>query len=634
MSRAELKVKPSFSYLDVDQIESESEPEVELDTPEESDAQKTSAPLTKSAKKRAQEKARIAARKAARAGARTPDTPPQTEPSPVADLAPTSAPVQASEQTVTAPVHKPDPVAIKEEAPKVPEPSKPPPKVLPPVVTSVRPPSQPPFSPNLPADIPKPASPGLSRKRKADNPGPEPLPKESKVELEIRKDEQGVHEVRPHVVQGPGNGTDHEKGKRMQSAITRTIWTLIMIGGFFGLMAMGPAYLILLVMLCQTIVYREVTALFALTGRKKLSSQNDMDDEAARDPWSKTINWYFFAVTNYFLYGESIIYYFKHVIFAEASFLPFATNHRFISFMLYTMGLVGFVGSLKREYLKQQFGLFCWVHMTLLIVVVSSHFIVNNILEGLIWFWLPASLVICNDVFAYIWGEYTEHLLPRQYEAHICEGMTFGKTPLIKLSPKKTVEGFVGAFFSTLLFGYLWATIFMRYNYFICPVRDIGTASWSNVTCKPNPVFLWKEYNVWPPLGAIFAPLGHPLRTIPYTPFQIHALFMATFASLVAPFGGFFASGFKRAFNIKDFGHSIPGHGGMTDRMDCQFLMGMFSYVYLSSVVRVHQVTVGGVLQSVVSGLSVEDQITLVRDLLHYLERQGISTQQIVAVPS
>jgi phosphatidate cytidylyltransferase len=47
---------------------------------------------------------------------------------------------------------------------------------------------------------------------------------------------------------------------------------------------------------------------------------------------------------------------------------------------------------------------------------------------------------------------------------------------------------------------------------------------------------------------------------------------MACFASLVAPFGGFFASGFKRAFNIKDFGDSIPGHGGMTDRMDCQYV--------------------------------------------------------------
>ncbi|CAE6419457.1 unnamed protein product [Rhizoctonia solani] len=605
MSRTELKTRPSFNFLDVDQIESESEPEIDPDTPEESDAQKASAPLTKSAKKRAQEKARIAARKAARAGARTPDTPPQTEESPVESVStPAPAPVQAPVQPPVAPARKPDPVVVKEEAPKAPQVTKPPPKAPAPVVTSARPLSQPPFSPNLPADIPKPASPGLARKRKADNPGPEPLPKESKVELEVRKDEQGVHEVRPHIVQGPGNGADHERGKRMQSAITRTVWTLIMIGGFFGLMAMGPAYLILLVMLCQTIVYREVTALFELTGRKKLTSQNDMDSEAARDPWSKTINWYFFAVTNYFLYGESIIYYFKHVIFAEASFLPFATNHRFISFMLYTMGLVGFVGSLKREYLKQQFGLFCWVHMTLLIVVVSSHFIVNNILEGLIWFWLPASLVICNDVFAYIWG------------------MTFGKTPLIKLSPKKTVEGF-------------WATIFMRYNYFICPVRDIGTASWSNVTCKPNPVFLWKEYSVWPPLGAIFAPiLGHSLRTIPYTPFQIHALFMATFASLVAPFGGFFASGFKRAFDIKDFGHSIPGHGGMTDRMDCQFLMGMFSYVYLSSVVRIHQVTVGGVLQTVVSGLSIEDQITLVRDLLHYLEGQGISTRQIVAPSS
>jgi phosphatidate cytidylyltransferase len=62
--------------------------------------------------------------------------------------------------------------------------------------------------------------------------------------------------------------------------------------------------------------------------------------------------------------------------------------------------------------------------------------------------------------------------------------------------------------------------------------------------------------------------------------------------------------------------------------------MGMFSYVYLSSVVRVHQVTVGGALQTIVSGLSLEDQIALVRDLLHYLEGQGISTRQIVAPPA
>jgi phosphatidate cytidylyltransferase len=63
----------------------------------------------------------------------------------------------------------------------------------------------------------------------------------------------------------------------------------------------------------------------------------------------------------------------------------------------------------------------------------------------------------------------------------------------------------------------------------------------------------------------------------------------------------------------------------MTDRMDCQFLMGIFTYVYYSSLVRVHQVTVPGVLQTIVSGLTVDQQLQLIRDLTHYLERQGIS---------
>jgi hypothetical protein len=49
---------------------------------------------------------------------------------------------------------------------------------------------------------------------------------------------------------------------------------------------------------------------------------------------------YFFVVTNYFLYGESIIYYFKHIVFVDAYFIPFAKNHRFISFMLYIVGML------------------------------------------------------------------------------------------------------------------------------------------------------------------------------------------------------------------------------------------------------------------------------------------------------
>lgn len=34
-------------------------------------------------------------------------------------------------------------------------------------------------------------------------------------------------------------------------------------------------------------------------------------------------------------------------------------------------------------------------------------------------------------------------------------------------------------------------------------------------------------------------------------PFQIHSIALSSFASIVGPFGGFFASGFKRAFKIK-----------------------------------------------------------------------------------
>lgn len=79
--------------------------------------------------------------------------------------------------------------------------------------------------------------------------------------------------------------------------------------------------MILLVMLCQTLVYREVTALFSLKSTKPESY--DAEAMGGKDPWSKTLNWYFFAVTNYFLYGESIIYYFKVCCSAFSSSLCF-----------------------------------------------------------------------------------------------------------------------------------------------------------------------------------------------------------------------------------------------------------------------------------------------------------------------
>jgi len=41
----------------------------------------------------------------------------------------------------------------------------------------------------------------------------------------------------------------------------------------------------------------------------------------------------------FFLYGESLIYYFKHIVFVDEYFLYFAIHHRFISAVLYLIGI-------------------------------------------------------------------------------------------------------------------------------------------------------------------------------------------------------------------------------------------------------------------------------------------------------
>lgn len=105
---------------------------------------------------------------------------------------------------------------------------------------------------------------------------------------------------------------------------------------------------------------------------------------------------------------------------------------------------------------------------------------------------------------------------------------------------------------------------------------------------------------------------------------QFHILVFASFASLIAPFGGFFASGLKRTFKVKDFGESIPGHGGITDRMDCQFIMGFFAFMYYQSFIAVYKASVGGVIETAIQGLSAEEQVEVVRGLAKYLVNQGI----------
>lgn len=241
--------------------------------------------------------------------------------------------------------------------------------------------------------------------------------------------------------------------------------------------------------------------------------------------------------------------------------------------------------------------------MALYFIVVQAHFIMNNIFEGMIWFFMPVSLVITNDIFAYVCG------------------ISFGRTQLIKISPKKTVEGFVGAWLCTILFGIGITHVLMQYKYFTCPVNDLGSNLLTGLECTPNRVFRPYPYQL--------PELTHVNRTFYIAPMQFHTLVFSTFASLIAPFGGFFASGLKRTFKIKDFGESIPGHGGITDRMDCQFIMGLFSYMYYHSFIATHQATVGAVIETAINGLTVDQQVDLVKGMGKYLYNQGVVSETV-----
>ncbi|OEL31713.1 Phosphatidate cytidylyltransferase 1 [Dichanthelium oligosanthes] len=218
--------------------------------------------------------------------------------------------------------------------------------------------------------------------------------------------------------------------------------------------------------------------------------------------------------------------------------------------------------------------------------MLNWHFFFTGMLYT---FLLPASLIVINDIFAYLFGFF------------------LGRTPLIKLSPKKTWEGFIGASVTTIISAFLLANVMGHYQWLTCPRKDLSTG-W--LYCDPGPMFKPEHYS----LGE-WAPHWFPWKEFAIMPVQWHALALGLFASIIAPFGGFFASGFKRAFKIKDFGDSIPGHGGITDRMDCQMVMAVFAYIYHQSFIAPQNFSVEIILDQIIRNLAYEEQKYLYEQL-------------------
>ncbi|KAK2992236.1 hypothetical protein RJ640_005723 [Escallonia rubra] len=378
---------------------------------------------------------------------------------------------------------------------------------------------------------------------------------------------------------GKANGghllvNDQNKYRSMWIRAHSSIW---MIGGFVLVIYLGHLYIWAMIVVIQIFMARELFSLL-----RKAHEDRQL-------PGFRLLNWHFFFTAVLFVYGRILSQRLVNTVTSDKFLYQlvgrFIKYHMVTCYFLYIAGFMWFILTLKKKMYKYQFGQYAWTHMILIVVFTQSSFTVANIFEGIFWFLLPASLIVINDIAAYIFGFF------------------FGKTPLIKLSPKKTWEGFIGASVATIISAFVLANIMGRFQWLTCPRKDLSTG-WLH--CDPGPLFK-PEYFTLPGWIAQW----FPWKEIEILPVQWHALCLGLFASIIAPFGGFFASGFKRAFKIKDFGDSIPGHGGITDRMDCQMVMAVFAYIYHQSFVTPQSVSVEMIVDQILMNLTFEEQQAL-----------------------
>jgi phosphatidate cytidylyltransferase len=142
------------------------------------------------------------------------------------------------------------------------------------------------------------------------------------------------------------------------------------------------------------------------------------------------------------------------------------------------------------------------------------------------WFVFPVALVICNDTSAYFCGFAT--------------GKKIFKAQFLALSPNKTWEGFIGAFFCTCAFGFYFSKYLATFPFMACTFSQLSTLGAEQ--CRVEDVFRTADLNImsWvsllPPAFATYVP-ATPVM-IRAAPIQLHGVALAAFASLVAPFGG------------------------------------------------------------------------------------------------
>ena len=388
--------------------------------------------------------------------------------------------------------------------------------------------------------------------------------------------------VRRHM----SGGSVHADESRLRKFLTRLVSGLIMISLFVAILLSGHVYVCALVFVLEVLLFREL-----VTVRYKAF----FDRIDSTIPLFRTTQWMWFSVSLFYVYSEFAVEMIKsntklHNLLGYAQLAPV------MSFALYAGTFVLTISTMQTGHIRFQLNQLCWTIVVLCLTVGQLKYIMHNVYNGLIWFTLPILLVITNDVMAYFSG--------------ITCGRKFIRRPFMELSPNKTWEGFIGGGMFTLVVGWYLSRFLAGWTWMTCPTNTFDLFP-GKLECEAENVFheattyfpsqVFEIFpraliRLWPNVvevcsvdgdagylrpcisGAVNQKHHHWELALSIVPIQLHALSLSLFASLVAPFGGFLASGIKRAYRIKDFDSIIPGHGGLMDRFDCQLIMALGAY--------------------------------------------------------
>ena len=166
-----------------------------------------------------------------------------------------------------------------------------------------------------------------------------------------------------------------------------------------------------------------------------------------------------------------------------------------------------------------------------------------------------------------------------------------------KFRAKKVMAAFFGVFYVAVMLSYVYQLRLLEHGVYITFLVFI--CSWGCDTCAYLVGVKFGKHKMSPQLspkksieGAIGGVVGTAILAAVYccilreqmnlTNTKIFAMIaIAMAAAVVSMIGDLTASAIKRNYDIKDFGHLIPGHGGILDRFDSMIITAPIIY-YLS----------------------------------------------------